>query len=106
MRLRGHSRRPRQRGRGTRYRPQIPDLAHRDPPGDRATRQDLPPHRLRRPAQHCDIHHKIHWADNGPTNYDNGVLACRHHHTQLHRYGATFEPDGRFAITRTRQRRE
>ncbi|MGH8574973.1 MAG: HNH endonuclease signature motif containing protein, partial [Gammaproteobacteria bacterium] len=58
------------------------------------------------PTQHCDIHHRIHWADGGPTDYHNGVLACRHHHTQIHKYGATYRDDGRFATTRTPQRRE
>ena len=52
------------------------------------------------PAQHCDIHHRIHWADGGPTNYHNGILACRHHHTQIHKYGVTFRPDGRFTVNR------
>jgi len=52
------------------------------------------------PAQHCDIHHKRHWADGGPTNYDNGVLVCRHHHTLIHKYGATFRADGQFTIMR------
>jgi Domain of unknown function (DUF222) len=53
------------------------------------------------PAQHCDIHHKTPWADGGPTSYHSGVLACRHHHTQIHKYGVTFRPDGQFTITRT-----
>jgi len=52
------------------------------------------------PAQHCDIHHKRPWADGGPTSYQGGVLACRNHHTQAHKYGATFRPDGRFTVNR------
>ena len=52
------------------------------------------------PAEHCDIHHKVHWADGGPTNYHNGILACRHHHTQIHKYGATIRPDGQFTVNR------
>ncbi|HEY3262663.1 MAG TPA: DUF222 domain-containing protein, partial [Pseudonocardiaceae bacterium] len=52
------------------------------------------------PAQHCDIHHKRHWADGGPTDYHNGVLACRNHHTQAHKYHATFRADGRFMVNR------
>ena len=54
------------------------------------------------PARHCDIHHRTHWADGGPTSYENGILTCRNHHTQAHKYGATFTPDGRFRIDRKR----
>ena len=39
----------------------------------------------------CDIpglwaehHHIHHWADGGPSNYHNGVLLCRRHHTLVH----------------------
>jgi hypothetical protein len=52
------------------------------------------------PAQHCDIHHKRPWAVGGPTDYHNAVLACRHHHTQAHKYHAIFRADGRFTINR------
>ena len=52
------------------------------------------------PAQHCDIHHRRHWADGGETSYRNGVLACRHHHTQIHKYGVTFRANGRFTVLR------
>lgn len=52
-------------------------------------------------ARHCDIHHRRHWVDGGSTSYDNGILACRHHHTQIHKYGVRYLPDGRFAIDRT-----
>jgi hypothetical protein len=48
------------------------------------------------PADHCDLHHKVAWADGGPTSYDNGILACRHHHTRLHKYGAHYLPNGQF----------
>jgi hypothetical protein len=52
------------------------------------------------PAQHCDIHHCEPWAMGGPTNYQNGVLACRHHHTLAHKHGVTFRADGRFTVNR------
>ena len=52
------------------------------------------------PAEHCDIHHKVHWADGGETTYHNGVLVCRNHHTRIHRYGAAFRSNGRFTIMR------
>jgi hypothetical protein len=29
------------------------------------------------PAAWCDIHHKVHWADSGPTSIDNGEPALR-----------------------------
>lgn len=37
-----------------------------------------------RPAQWCDAHHVIHWADGGPTSLDNLVLLCRSHHRMVH----------------------
>jgi Domain of unknown function (DUF222) len=52
------------------------------------------------PAQYCDVHHKKHWADGGPTNTTNGILTCRRHHTGIHKYGAAFRSDGRFTIMR------
>jgi Domain of unknown function (DUF222) len=58
------------------------------------------------PAQYCDIHHKVPWAEGGPTSYDGGVLACRNHHTQIHKYGVQYLPDGRFSITRTHSRQQ
>ena len=36
--------------------------------------------------QHCDIHHKDHWAEGGETSIDNGILLCRPCHTQEHLY--------------------
>lgn len=32
----------------------------------------------------CDAHHRIHWADGGPTDLDNLDLLCRTHHTAVH----------------------
>ncbi|WP_408897426.1 DUF222 domain-containing protein [Nocardioides sp. R1-1] len=32
----------------------------------------------------CDAHHITHWADGGPTDLDNLVMLCRHHHTLIH----------------------
>ncbi|MGC5311236.1 DUF222 domain-containing protein [Micromonospora zamorensis] len=37
-----------------------------------------------RPPRWCDAHHIHHWADGGPTNLDNAVLLCAHHHRHLH----------------------
>ena len=40
-----------------------------------------------------DAHHIDHWADGGPTNLDNLVQLCGHHHRLLH--------EGGYRITRT-----
>jgi hypothetical protein len=40
-----------------------------------------------RPAAWCIAHHIIHWADGGPTDLDNLVLLCGHHHTVVHHHG-------------------
>ncbi|NJC84683.1 DUF222 domain-containing protein [Planosporangium mesophilum] len=37
-----------------------------------------------RPPRWCEGHHVIHWADGGPTNRDNAVLLCGHHHRLIH----------------------
>ena len=31
-----------------------------------------------------DVHHIVHWADEGPTNLDNLVTLCDHHHHRVH----------------------
>jgi hypothetical protein len=36
------------------------------------------------PARWCDIHHIIHWDDNGPTSLNNCVALCGRHHRLLH----------------------
>jgi len=44
----------------------------------------------RRPWAWCDAHHIQHWTrDNGPTNPNNLILVCRHHHTVIHDGGWT-----------------
>ncbi|MGW3887873.1 DUF222 domain-containing protein [Micromonospora chokoriensis] len=37
-----------------------------------------------RPPRWCAAHHIHHWADGGPTNLDNAVLLCGHHHRHVH----------------------
>ncbi|SCF09115.1 HNH endonuclease signature motif containing protein [Micromonospora chokoriensis] len=37
-----------------------------------------------RPPRWCAAHHIRHWADGSPTNLDNAVLLCGHHHRHLH----------------------
>jgi hypothetical protein len=36
------------------------------------------------PARWCDIHHIVHWVDNGPTSLENCVALCGRHHRLLH----------------------
>lgn len=40
-----------------------------------------------RPPNWCHAHHRIHWADGGPTALDNLVLLCGHHHRLVHHSG-------------------
>jgi hypothetical protein len=34
----------------------------------------------------AQVHHIVHWADLGPTDYENLVLLCPRHHTFLHEF--------------------
>jgi hypothetical protein len=36
------------------------------------------------PARWCEIHHIVHWADDGPTSVGNCVALCGRHHRLLH----------------------
>lgn len=40
-------------------------------------------------SRHTDAHHIRHWADGGPTDLENVVTLCRHHHRLLHEGGFT-----------------
>ncbi|WP_309713768.1 DUF222 domain-containing protein [Pseudolysinimonas sp.] len=46
-----------------------------------------------RPASWCEAHHRIPWADGGPTDTRDGVLLCRHHHMLVHDNGWTIDRD-------------
>jgi hypothetical protein len=37
------------------------------------------------PASWCEAHHITYWSQGGPTNTDNGVLLCSHHHHLIHK---------------------
>ena len=52
------------------------------------------------PAGWCDGHHIQHWADDGPTDLDNGVLLCGRHHDRVHNghHAITREPDGTYTV--------
>ncbi|MGH8971224.1 MAG: DUF222 domain-containing protein, partial [Actinomycetes bacterium] len=40
-----------------------------------------------RPPAACQIHHRDHWEDGGPTDLCNACLLCLFHHQQVHRQG-------------------
>ena len=57
----------------------------------------------RAPAHWCDVHHVVHWIDDGETSLANSALLCERHHTQVHHgftitradgYWRTYRPDG------------
>ncbi|WP_369124700.1 HNH endonuclease signature motif containing protein, partial [Pseudomonas sp. CCI2.4] len=37
------------------------------------------------PVSWCDLHHIDHWEHGGPTDLDNLICLCRHHHGVTHR---------------------
>ena len=39
------------------------------------------------PGTWCDAHHLDPWHTGGPTDLDNGVLLCSHHHHRIHEVG-------------------
>jgi hypothetical protein len=67
---------------------------------------DVPSSVVQYPPAWCEIHHIVHWADNGPTSIENCVALCgRHHrllhhsHWRIHMIGGIVTPD----LTRIRQ---
>ncbi|MCZ2858002.1 DUF222 domain-containing protein [Blastococcus sp. VKM Ac-2987] len=44
------------------------------------------------PASWCDVHHLVHWVDDGPTSLENSALLCERHHTKVH-HGFRIERD-------------
>jgi hypothetical protein len=55
-----------------------------------------------RPHTWCDAHHLVHWADGGPTAFQNLILLCRRHHRMVHaRHGFRLDlVDGRPVFVR------
>ncbi|MHC3004715.1 HNH endonuclease [Gordonia sp. GN26] len=39
------------------------------------------------PPSHTQVHHILHWSDDGDTDLDNGCLLCQRCHTQVHHNG-------------------
>jgi len=46
------------------------------------------------PAEMCDAHHAIHWADDGKSDQHNLVLLCWFHHHVMHEQHFSLEPLG------------
>jgi hypothetical protein len=46
-----------------------------------------------RPASWCEAHHRIPWKQGGPTDIDDGILLCRHHHMLIHDNHWTIDRD-------------
>jgi hypothetical protein len=46
-----------------------------------------------RPVSWTEAHHAIPWKSGGPTDIDNGVLLCRHHHMLTHDNGWAIRRD-------------
>ena len=36
------------------------------------------------PAWWCEVHHVLHWADDGEASLENSALLCERHHTKVH----------------------
>ena len=55
-----------------------------------------------RPPGWCEAHHIVFWDHGGPTDLDNLVLLCSHHHHLCHEggYHAAAQPDGHITFTR------
>ncbi len=45
------------------------------------------------------IHHRVHWADGGPTDIINLVSVCGFHHRKIHNEGWTIEGDANGTLT-------
>ncbi|MFC5010229.1 HNH endonuclease signature motif containing protein [Nocardioides plantarum] len=54
------------------------------------------------PAAWCEAHHLTPWTHGGPTNLDDGILLCPHHHhlAHDHRYDMQRHPDGTLTFHR------
>ena len=46
------------------------------------------------PTHWCDVHHLVHWIDDGDTSLDNSALLCERHHTQVHHGFRVVRDDG------------
>jgi predicted restriction endonuclease len=53
-------------------------------------------HGCDRPFAWCEIHHRDPWSKGGPTNLNNALPLCGHHHRRAHdhTYDLRHHPDG------------
>jgi hypothetical protein len=53
------------------------------------------------PSHWCDVHHLVHWIDDGDTSLENSALLCERHHTKVHHgFRVERQPDGRWRTWR------
>ncbi|SDF06017.1 protein of unknown function [Blastococcus aurantiacus] len=53
------------------------------------------------PSHWCDVHHLVHWIDDGNTDLDNSALLCERHHTKVHHgFRVERQPNGRWRTRR------
>jgi len=52
------------------------------------------------PPGWCEIHHPIHWANDGPSDTDNAILLCGRHHDRIHhrRHQVVISPRGTYTV--------
>lgn len=53
------------------------------------------------PHERTEGHHRVYWADGGPTDLDNLVSLCLRHHHAVHEGGWTIQADGHGGFTFT-----
>jgi hypothetical protein len=53
------------------------------------------------PTHWCDVHHRVHWTNDGETSPENSALLCERHHTKVHHgFRVERQPDGRWRTYR------
>ncbi|WP_082556606.1 HNH endonuclease signature motif containing protein [Modestobacter sp. Leaf380] len=53
------------------------------------------------PKYWCDVHHLVHWIDDGPTSLENSALLCERHHTKVHHgFRVERQPDNSYRTFR------
>jgi hypothetical protein len=53
------------------------------------------------PTHWCDVHHRVHWINDGETKPENSALLCERHHTKVHHgFRVERQPDGRWRTYR------
>jgi hypothetical protein len=53
------------------------------------------------PTHWCDVHHRLHWVNDGETSPENSALLCERHHTKVHHgFRVERQPDGRWRTWR------